>query len=250
MGLCSCFGNDVDQFYDSLLAGKSGVDMIDRFDTSTYPTKFAAQIRNFSSEGLIAPKEDRRLDDCLRYTLVSGKKALAQAGLDDEALAGVSNASHLQETAAYIKYVDMVQHMLTNLNLTLTTPHMEQGTSRCSPQSLSKFRLTASCVHDDGSLTNTYGPCHLPSLQLDKQKIGVLIGSGMGGLSVYSDGVKALLEKGYKKVTPFLIPYIITNMGAALLAIEKGFMGPNYSISTACATANYCFYSAANHIRR
>lgn len=87
-------------------------------------------------------------------------------------------------------------------------------------------------------------------MQIDKQKVGVLIGSGMGGLQVYSDGVKALLDKGYKKVTPFLIPYIITNMGAALLAIELGFMGPNYSISTACATANYCFYSAANHIKR
>lgn len=117
------------------------------------------------------------------------------------------------------------------------------------------------------------------------------------------DGVKALLEKGYKKITPFFIPYAITNMGegagggrgylgaskstsgikcrggigasagagcrgvllraccgcklahartpagGALVGIDQGFMGPNYSISTACATANYCFVSAANHIR-
>ena len=80
--------------------------------------------------------------------------------------------------------------------------------------------------------------------------LGVLAGSGMGGLTVFQDGVKALVEKGPKKITPFFIPYAITNMGGALLAIEKGFMGPNYSISTACATANYAFNSAANHIRK
>lgn len=58
------------------------------------------------------------------------------------------------------------------------------------------------------------------------------------------------MEKGYKKISPFFIPYAITNMGGALLAIDQGFMGPNYSISTACATANYAFVSAANHIRQ
>ena len=71
----------------------------------------------------------------------------------------------------------------------------------------------------------------------------------MGGLTVFQDGVKALVNKGPKKITPFFIPYAITNMGGALLAIEKGFMGPNYSISTACATANYAF-AAANHIKK
>lgn len=84
---------------------------------------------------------------------------------------------------------------------------------------------------------------------LDKARVGVLVGSGMGGLTVFQDGVKALVEKGYKKITPFFIPYAITNMGGALLAIDQGFMGPNYSISTACATANYAFVLAANHIR-
>jgi len=172
MGLCSVFGNDYNKFYDKLLAGTSGVAPIDRFDTSDFPTKFAAQIRNFDSEGYIDKKNDRRLDDCLRYALVSGNKALEDAGLD---------AAHCE--------------------------------------------------------------------QLDKQRVGVLVGSGMGGLTVFQDGVKALVEKGPKKITPFFIPYAITNMGGAMLAIEKGFMGPNYSISTACATANYAFHAAANHIR-
>jgi len=78
----------------------------------------------------------------------------------------------------------------------------------------------------------------------------VLIGTGMGGLQVFQDGVKNLVEKGPKKISPFFIPFAITNMGGALFGIETGFMGPNYSISTACATANYCFNSAAQHLKR
>jgi hypothetical protein len=50
-------------------------------------------------------------------------------------------------------------------------------------------------------------------------------------------------------MSPFFIPYAITNMGSALLAIDHGFLGPNYSISTACATANYAFHAACMHIR-
>lgn len=86
--------------------------------------------------------------------------------------------------------------------------------------------------------------------KLDKTRCGVLIGSGMGGMSVFYEGTQTILTKGYRRLTPFFVPYIITNMGGALLAIDIGFMGPNYSISTACATANYCIYNAAEHIRR
>ncbi|KAL4450667.1 hypothetical protein ABPG77_001023 [Micractinium sp. CCAP 211/92] len=176
MGIASCFGNDIDHFYDQLLAGVSGVDYISRFDASEFPTKFAAQIKDFDVGDLVDKKNARRYDDCLSYTMVASKKALQDAGLEK-----------------------------------------------------------ASNPDGHGAL--------------DKTRVGVLVGSGMGGLTVFQDGVKALVEKGYKKITPFFIPYAITNMGGALLAIDQGFMGPNYSISTACATANYAFVSAANHIR-
>lgn len=85
---------------------------------------------------------------------------------------------------------------------------------------------------------------------MDKTRIGVLVGSGMGGLTTISDAGSAYIEKGHRKISPFFVPHTIPNMGSALLAIETGLMGPNYSISTACATANYCFYAASNHIRR
>ncbi|XP_057966801.1 3-oxoacyl-[acyl-carrier-protein] synthase I, chloroplastic-like [Malania oleifera] len=173
MGLASVFGSEIDTFYNKLLEGESGIGLIDRFDASEFSVRFAAQIRDFSSEGYIDGKNDRRLDDCWRYCLVAGKRALEGANL---------------------------------------------------------------------------GPKSLETM--DRSKIGVLVGTGMGGLATFSNGVEALISKGYKKITPFFIPYSISNMGAALLAIDTGLMGPNYSISTACATANYCFYAAANHIRR
>ncbi|KAM0059887.1 putative beta-ketoacyl synthase, thiolase, beta-ketoacyl synthase, active [Helianthus debilis subsp. tardiflorus] len=173
MGVVSVFGNDVNTFYEKLLEGQSGITLIDKFDASSFTVRFAGQIRNFSSAGYIDGKSDRRLDDCWRYCLVAGRKALDDANLGPQVL----------ET-------------------------------------------------------------------IDRTRIGVLVGSGMGGLTTFSNGVEALIQKGFKKITPFFIPYSITNMGSALLAIDRGLMGPNYSISTACATANYCFYAAANHIRR
>lgn len=84
---------------------------------------------------------------------------------------------------------------------------------------------------------------------LNKDKCGVIIGSGMGGMSTFCDGVQTLLEKGHRRVTPFFVPFILTNMGGALLSMDLGFLGPNYSISTACATANNSIIAAANHIR-
>lgn len=85
---------------------------------------------------------------------------------------------------------------------------------------------------------------------MDKRKMGVLIGSSVGGLSVISKGLDAVMQNKYDKLSPFLIPYYVAHMGAALLAIETGLMGPNYSISTACASSNHSFFAAANHIRQ
>jgi 3-oxoacyl-[acyl-carrier-protein] synthase II len=83
---------------------------------------------------------------------------------------------------------------------------------------------------------------------LDKERCGIIIGSGMGGMKTYYDGCAALIEKSYKKVSPFFIPYVISNMASGLLAIDCGFHGPAYSVSTACATSNYAIILAANHI--
>ncbi|MFV0340240.1 MAG: beta-ketoacyl-ACP synthase II [Parachlamydiaceae bacterium] len=96
-----------------------------------------------------------------------------------------------------------------------------------------------------------YGAIDASAIEkLDKSRCGVIIGSGMGGMQVYSDGVQTLLEKGPSRLTPFFVPYILTNMPGALVAMEYGFMGPNYSISTACATGNNSIIAAAQTIER
>ncbi len=77
----------------------------------------------------------------------------------------------------------------------------------------------------------------------------MVVGCGMGGMTTMTEGMRTILEKGIKRMSPFSLPFSMTNMGSALLAIDHGLMGPNYSISAACATSNSCFYSAANHIQ-
>ncbi|CAJ1940558.1 unnamed protein product [Sphenostylis stenocarpa] len=85
--------------------------------------------------------------------------------------------------------------------------------------------------------------------ELNKERCGVLIGSAMGGMKVFNDAIEAL-RISYKKMNPFCVPFATTNMGSAMLAMDLGWMGPNYSISTACATSNFCILNAANHIIR
>jgi 3-oxoacyl-[acyl-carrier-protein] synthase II len=172
MGVVSCFGNDVEEFYNQLLAGKSGIVPITNFDVTDYPTRFAGQIQNFDPGHYVNKKDANRVDPFISYTIVAGKKALEMGGLD---------AAGLEK--------------------------------------------------------------------LDRDRCGVIIGSGMGGMSRFFEGIDTILHKSYKRLTPFFIPYIITNMGGALLAIDVGFQGPNYSISTACATANNCIHAAAQQIQ-
>lgn len=173
MGIVSCFGNDLETFYQKLLAGESGVVPIEEFPCQEYPTRFAAAVRNLDAGDYIDKKQLRRVDPFIRYTLLAGKKALEHGGL--------------------------------KLN----------------------------------DLSN-----------LDMKRCGIIIGSGMGGMSIFYDGVETLLQKTFRRLTPFFVPYIITNMGGALLAIDLGFKGPNFSISTACATSNYCIQAAAEQIQQ
>ncbi len=86
MGVVSCFGNDVDHFYDQLLAGKSGVRPIESFPCADYPTRFAGCIKNFDVGDYIDKKQARRVDPFIRYVMVAGKKALEKGNLTGENL--------------------------------------------------------------------------------------------------------------------------------------------------------------------
>lgn len=171
MGIVSCLGNDVDQFYEHLLQGKSGISPITRFPCENFPTRFAGMVPDFDLSPYIEKKQARRVDKFIAYALVAAKKALEYGKLTGETL----------ET-------------------------------------------------------------------LDKTRAGIILGSGMGGMAVFSEGVLTLDKQGPLRVNPFFVPFIITNMAGGLLGMDLGFLGPNYSISTACATANNCIITAANHI--
>lgn len=172
MGVVSCFGNDVSKFYQTLLSGVSGAKSITQFPCDDYTTRFAAFIEGFDPGEDVDKKQARRIDPCIAYTMVAGKRALKGAAFDFESV-----------------------------------PNDKRG------------------------------------------RYGVVIGSGMGGMGMFCQGVEDLLEKGPRRVSPFFVPFILTNMGGGLLAKDIGFWGPNYSISTACATANNSIIAAATHIR-
>lgn len=169
LGVTSCFGMDVEKFYQALLEGKSGATQITSFDCSEYPTTIGAPVQGFDCEGYLDKKQARRTDPYIRYAIVTGKKAL--------------------------------EHAKINV--------------------------------DD----------------IDRSRCGIILGSGMGGMSAYTDGINTIEQKGFKRLTPFFVPFIITNMGGAMLAMDLGFQGPNYSVSTACATGTHSIILAANHIR-
>jgi len=90
----------------------------------------------------------------------------------------------------------------------------------------------------------------IPQQGEDLSKIGILVGSGVGGLYTIEREEAVLLEKGPQKVSPFLVPMLITDIVSAHIAIKYGFSGPNFSISTACATGNHSIGEAFKIIQR
>ncbi len=84
----------------------------------------------------------------------------------------------------------------------------------------------------------------------DGDRVGVMIGSGIGGMYTYESQLKVLAERGPRKVSPFTIPSLIGNMCAGLVAIEHGARGPNFGVVSACATGTHALGEAAHTIRR
>ena len=90
------------------------------------------------------------------------------------------------------------------------------------------------------------GILDLPSL--NKEKVGVNFGAGIGGIQTIENNKVILESKGHKKVSPFFVPGSIVNMISGLVSIKHGFMGPNTSVVTACSTGNHCIGTAARSI--
>jgi 3-oxoacyl-[acyl-carrier-protein] synthase II len=171
LGAITPLGNDVETSFNAMLAGKSGIGAITRFDASRHSTRIAGEVRGFALDPAVADKKDaRRMDYFVQYAMAATHEALRDSGLD------------------------------------LGAENME--------------------------------------------RMGCLIGSGIGGLGVIEDQYKILLEKGPGRVSPFLIPMLIVNMAAGQVAIKWGFKGPNSAVATACATGNHAIGDAGEIIKR
>ena len=157
LGAVSPVGNDVESCWKNLLAGKSGIGPVTKFDATGYRCTIAGEVKDLDTETIVGPKEAKRLDLFCHYAVVASDEALAQAGL----------------------------------------------------------------LHNE---------------TLDPTRAGVIVSSGIGGLTTIEEQIRALAEKGPKGVSPLSIPMMISNMASGYVAIRHNLKGPNFCVVTACAS--------------
>jgi 3-oxoacyl-[acyl-carrier-protein] synthase II len=156
LGLVLPNGIGVEEAWKNTCEGKSGIGVITRFDTSSFQTKIAGEVKGFNPEEYLDRKEIRRMDLFIQYAVAASKMAVDDAGLE---------------------------------------------------------------IKDSNS-----------------DRVGVIIGTGLGGLPTIEEYHKVLLEKGPNRITPFFIPKLIANMAAGHVALHFNAKGPNSCVVTACAT--------------
>ncbi len=169
LGVVTALGHNATDFWQSLLAGRSGIDRVTRFDPTDFPCKVGAEVRDWDPAKFWDPKEARRNDRYTNFAVVAALQALADAGLS---------------TGGY-----------------------------------------------------------------DPDRTGVIIGSGIGGLETIGKQAKALFDGGPRKVSPFMIPSLISNMAAGVVAIVAGAKGPNFGVVSACSTGTHALGMAARHLQ-
>jgi 3-oxoacyl-[acyl-carrier-protein] synthase II len=169
IGLVSPLGVGTQATWDGLVAGRSGIGPITRFDTSAHAVKIAGEVKGFDAESYLGPKDVRKFDTFVHYGVAAADMALAQSGF----VVSAENAD----------------------------------------------------------------------------RVGVVIGSGIGGLPMIEDNHAALVEKGPRRVSPFFIPGTIVNMTSGLVAIRSGAKGPNSATCTACSTGAHAIGDAYLYIQ-
>ncbi|MGE5472556.1 MAG: beta-ketoacyl-ACP synthase II [Bacteroidota bacterium] len=169
LGIVSPVGNTVEEAWQSILAGRSGISHVTKFDASTFPSQIAGEVRNFDITSYISAKEARRMDTFIHFGLAAAIQAVRDAGLD-------------QENAA------------------------------------------------------------------NPERVGVAIGSGIGGLPLIEETKDEFIAGGIRKVSPFFVPGSIINMISGNLSIIYGFKGPNIALVSACTTGTHSIGDAARII--
>jgi len=160
LGCISPVGNTAAESWANLLAGRSGIDVVTRFDVSAYACRIAGEVRGLDISPWISSKEARSMDTFIHYAIVAAAQAVADAGI-------------------------------------------ATGEALQPPQA---------------------------------ERIGCVIGSGIGGLPMIEDNHGELVARGPRRVSPFFVPGSIINMAAGQVSIKFGFQGPNLAIVTACTS--------------
>jgi 3-oxoacyl-[acyl-carrier-protein] synthase II len=160
LGIVAPVGLDVAQSWANIVAGKSGITRITRFDPSAFSSQIAGEVPGFDVARYLSPKEARRMDTFIHYGMAAGIEAVKDAGIE------------------------------------------------AKPQ--------------------------------DAERIGVNIGSGIGGLPLIEETHTDYQKSGPRKISPFFVPGTIINMISGNLSIMYGFKGPNLAIVTACTTSTHC----------
>lgn len=172
LGLITPVGNTVAESWSNLLAGKSGIDTISKFDATNFACRFAGEVKGFNVEDYIPGKEARHMDTFIHFGLAASIQAVRDAGLP--------TGEALSEPLA--------------------------------------------------------------------ERIGCLLGSGIGGLPEIENTHSELLNRGPRRVSPFFVPASIINMIAGQVSIHFGFKGPNLGLVTACTTGLHSIGLAARTI--
>jgi len=170
VGMITPLGVGTGPTWEAILAGKSGVGTITKFDASQFSTTIAAEVKRFVPEDFIDRKEIKRMDPFIHLAMASAHLAMEDAGLSI-----------------------------------------------------------------DGEL---------------EARVGVYMGSGLGGLSTLERYHQAYLEEGVRKISPFFIPMLISNLAPGHIAIRYGAKGPNITTTTACAASSHAIGEALAAIRR
>lgn len=169
LGVISPLGNEVETVWRNVLAGKSGITLIDTFDVSQFTTRFAGLVKDFDPLTYgISGKDARKMDPFVQYGISAAVQAIQDAGLK---------------------------------------------------------------VQPDDAL-----------------RIGVSIGSGIGGLGFIEKNHDEIRDSGPRRVSPFFIPGAIINMAAGYVSMMYGFKGPNVAFATACTTGSHSIGMAARCI--
>ncbi len=215
LGIISPVGNDVETAWKALLAGKSGIRLIDTFDASEYSTKFAGLISNFDISPYMSVKEARKCDLFIQYGVAAAAQAVKSAGLAGH---GFSSGSDSDSSASDEASANFSNRMQAETHIA-GVPVSSYSSNLASKNS-----------------------------ELNLDRIGVSIGSGIGGIYTIENNSKILATSGPKRISPFFIPATIINMVAGHVSIQHGFRGPNISCATACTTGTHSIGLAARFI--